>query len=85
MPFYVLITITAVMDWWQRMRIPILMFTGAKLNAIGFYHLMEFTSSTPPKNLVPYFSAEGPYLVAIALVAYSCVNATSKTVQLKQS
>ena len=39
-----------------------------KMNAIFFYHYMEFMSSTPPENLIPYFSVEGPYIVSMALI-----------------
>lgn len=50
--------------------VPCLLFVGAKMYAIGFYHLMEFTSDTPPTNLVPYFAAEGPYVVSMLLIVY---------------
>ena len=40
------------------------------MNAIFFYHYMEFMSSTPPENLVPYFSVEGPYILSMALIVY---------------
>jgi hypothetical protein len=66
-----LLTLFAVLSngWSKRViKIPLLLFIGCKLNAIGFYHLMEFTSSTPPPNLVAYFSVEGPYLVSMFLV-----------------
>ncbi len=46
-----------------------------KMNAIYFYHFMEFTSHMPPDNLVPYFSAEGPYLVSMFLVIYQVMDA----------
>ena len=29
---------------------------GAKLNAILFYHVMEFTSTMPPPNIAAYFA-----------------------------
>ena len=35
---------------------------------VAFYHFMEFTSSTPPPNLLPYFAAEGPYAVSVQMV-----------------
>jgi hypothetical protein len=41
------------------------MFGGVKLYALFFYHYMEFTSSTPPPNLVAYWLPEGPYLIAL--------------------
>ena len=55
---------------WRRFAIPLLLFIGGKLNAIGFYHLMEFTSEIPPENLLAYFSVEGPYLVSMALILW---------------
>ena len=66
--FYALIAVAALTNSWRRLSLPILLFIGAKLNAIGFYHYMEFTSSVPPENLYVYFSVEGPYLVSIAIV-----------------
>ena len=51
MPFYLLILVTALCDLWKRTSVPILLFVGAKLNALLFYHIMEFTSATPPPNL----------------------------------
>ena len=50
---------------------------GAKLNAIFFYYYMEFTSDMPPTHLVPYFSAEGGYLVSITLVIYKLLSGAS--------
>ena len=55
-PFYGLIAYAAATQAWNRLKIPILIFIGAKLNALVFYHTMEFLSDTPPQNLVPYFS-----------------------------
>jgi hypothetical protein len=69
-PFYTLIAIAAITNAWAKLRIPIVLFIGAKLYAIMFYHLMEFTSRTPPQHLGPYFAVEGPYLVSIALVLF---------------
>ena len=40
----------------------------AQVYGVAFYHFMEFTSSTPPPNLVPYFAAEGPYAVSVLMV-----------------
>ena len=40
------------------------------MNAIFFYHYMEFTSDIPPENLIPYFSVEGPYILSMALIVY---------------
>mmetsp|Transcript_23973 Transcript_23973/g.77152 ORF Transcript_23973/g.77152 Transcript_23973/m.77152 type:complete len:99 (+) Transcript_23973:389-685(+) len=67
-PGYVLIAYAAVFQRWRRDATWILLFLGAKLNALIFYHIMEFTSDTPPRHLVPYFAVEGPYLLSIALV-----------------
>eukprot|EP00965_Chrysotila_dentata_P236368 6201274-Pleurochrysis_carterae.AAC.3 len=67
-PFYALIAIAAITDAWASLRFLLLPFLGAKLNAILFYHLMEFTSDTPPPNLVLYFGVEAPYLLSIGLV-----------------
>ena len=67
---YAMIAVTALLNLWRRLTIPIALFLGMKLNALGFYHLMEFTSATPPPALVPYFGVEGPYLVSIALILW---------------
>ena len=56
---------------WKKYCIPLLLFVGCKMNAIFYYHLMEFTHATmSPQNLVPYFSVEGPYIVSMALVSW---------------
>ena len=68
--FYLLIAFAAAFDQWPRFRLPITIFVGMKLNALLFYHTMEFLSATPPPNPVPYFGVEGPYLVSIALVCW---------------
>eukprot|EP00470_Lotharella_oceanica_P009172 CAMPEP_0170180376 /NCGR_PEP_ID=MMETSP0040_2-20121228/21808_1 /TAXON_ID=641309 /ORGANISM="Lotharella oceanica, Strain CCMP622" /LENGTH=123 /DNA_ID=CAMNT_0010424993 /DNA_START=119 /DNA_END=490 /DNA_ORIENTATION=+ len=49
-------------------RLPALVFLGIKLNALVFYHIMEFTSDMPPPNLGAYWGVEGPYLLSIALI-----------------
>ena len=72
---YVLIAIAAFFDMWSRLKVPLAIFIGAKLNAIAYYHIMEFLSSTPPPALVPYFGVEGPYIVSIGIVIYKLVNA----------
>ena len=69
---------------WRTYAIPIVLFIGAKLNAILFYHYMEFTSSTPPKNLIAYFSVEGPYLVSMVMVIYAVHNSLELSVQKKK-
>lgn len=38
------------------------------MNAIFFYHYMEFSSEMPPENLVAYFSVEGPYILSMLMV-----------------
>lgn len=55
---------------WRRFAIPLLLFIGAKMNAIFFYHFMEFTSATPPENLGAYFSVEGPYILSMVMVIF---------------
>lgn len=65
---YLLTLIAALTNQWKTLAIPLLLFIGIKINAIFFYHYMEFTSSTPPENLVPYFSVEGPYILSMLLV-----------------
>jgi len=75
--YYSTVFVTSLLDGWH---IPVLqfvmmIFVGAKIYAIGFYHYMEFTSHVPPENLVPYFATEGPYLLGIALVLTHIWNA----------
>jgi hypothetical protein len=77
-PFYALTIYVAVMGKWRSLRTPLLMFIGAKLNAIAFYHAMEFTSFTPPPNVLMYFAVEGPYLVSIALALLRIAAASGK-------
>mmetsp|Transcript_3807 Transcript_3807/g.9276 ORF Transcript_3807/g.9276 Transcript_3807/m.9276 type:complete len:157 (+) Transcript_3807:1198-1668(+) len=69
-PFYALILLGTLTGSLHRFKSIVLLFIGAKLNAILFYHYMEFTSATPPSDLVPYFAVEGPYLLSIVLVLY---------------
>eukprot|EP00592_Proboscia_alata_P002528 CAMPEP_0194384880 /NCGR_PEP_ID=MMETSP0174-20130528/76728_1 /TAXON_ID=216777 /ORGANISM="Proboscia alata, Strain PI-D3" /LENGTH=127 /DNA_ID=CAMNT_0039172459 /DNA_START=201 /DNA_END=584 /DNA_ORIENTATION=+ len=74
--FYTMVFVaTAAGDnsYWYRYRFQLTLFLGAELYAILFYHLMEFTSNTPPPNLVPYFESEGPYLLAMLMVGYKLV------------
>lgn len=77
-PFYALTMYVAVRGQWRSLRAPLLLFIGAKLNAIAFYHAMEFTSATPPPNALMYFAVEGPYLVSIALVLLRIAAASGK-------
>jgi hypothetical protein len=65
---YFLTLLAVVTKSWKALAIPLLIFIGIKLNAIFFYHFMEFNSSTPPENLIPYFSVEGPYILSMVLV-----------------
>lgn len=51
----------------KKARTLVLLFLGAKIYALCFYHVMEFMSDMPPRNLVPYFAVEGPYLLSIIL------------------
>ena len=84
-PFYLLIAFAAALDQWPRFRWPITIFIGAKLNALLYYHTMEFLSATPPPNIVPYFGVEGPYLVSIALVCWRMSTASAAEAKPKSS
>jgi hypothetical protein len=77
---YLFILWVALMDHWDRFyaTVPLLLFIGAKMYAIYFYHLMEFTSDKPPQHLIPYFSAEGPYVVSMFIVAGQVMDALAK-------
>ena len=81
---YAVIFYLAVTDGWYKAsntmltRLFVPVFVGAKLNAIFFYHYMEFTSHAPPPNLLPYFSAEGGYIVSIGLVLYKLASEETK-------
>jgi hypothetical protein len=68
---YFAIIVLILTNSWRRFAVPILLFIGAKMNAIFFYHYMEFTSNVPPTNLGPYFSVEGPYVLSMAIVVYN--------------
>jgi len=71
---YFLIMVLTVTDSWRRFAIPLLLFIGAKINAIFFYHYMEFSSVTPPENLVAYFTVEGPYILSMLMVILKVFN-----------
>lgn len=77
LPFYAFTTFTAATASWARARTVLTLFAGAKLYAVLFYHLSEFTSSTPPPSPAVYFGPEGPYLVSIALVLTKVTTAAS--------
>ena len=65
---YLLIVFTTWTNLWRRLAVPLLLLCGVKLNAILFYHVMEFTSASPPEHLAAYFSVEGPYILSMGLV-----------------
>lgn len=71
---YLFILYNVFTDWhlmaYARWQMFSLLFVGAKVYAILFYHYMEFTSASPPQNLLSYFSVEGPYLISIILVLF---------------
>ena len=77
---YLLIAVAAARGQWHSLRLPLSLFLGMKIYALGFYHYMEFTSATPPPDVVPYFGVEGPYLVSIAIVLYRLATATAPQV-----
>ena len=70
---YLIIAMAAAFNLWRRLKLPILLFLGMKLNALIYYHVMEFTSATPPPAPGVYFGVEGPYLVSIAIVVAKLV------------
>ena len=74
---YAMIAAAASLNLWRRLTIPIALFLGMKLNALAFYHAMEFSSPTPPPALGPYFGVEGPYLVSIALILWRLATVAS--------
>eukprot|EP00457_Paulinella_chromatophora_P019364 gb/GEZN01021011.1/.p1 GENE.gb/GEZN01021011.1/~~gb/GEZN01021011.1/.p1 ORF type:complete len:159 (+),score=17.79 gb/GEZN01021011.1/:61-537(+) len=80
---YALIIVAAVTGAWSALAVPLLLFLGMKINALGFYHIMEFLSATPPQNLIPYFAMEGPYLLAIFLVVMKVRNSLRSHSKLK--
>ena len=52
---YALVLYAAVANSWHRLRIPLLLFVGAKMNAIVFYHIMEVPSMTRLRFDVLFF------------------------------
>jgi len=72
---YALIAYAAVSGEWFACRVPILLFAGAKVYALLYYHSMEFLSHVPPEHLVPYFGVEGPYLVSGFVVVWRALRA----------
>ncbi len=79
--FYAITLYLAATDGWARRpllaRVALPIFLGGKIWAISFYHYMEFTSHVPPPNLVPYWAAEGPYLLNIWLLLRKLVSVAS--------
>lgn len=75
---YILTLIAVLTRSWKTLAVPLLIFIGIKLNAIFFYHFMEFTSDTPPENLIPYFSVEGPYILSMVLVIMKILHSLSR-------
>eukprot|EP00466_Bigelowiella_natans_P003578 jgi/Bigna1/73286/fgenesh1_pg.23_\ len=53
---------------WNWIRMIAILLVGAKAYALGFYHLMEFTSDTPPENLLAYWGPEFPYILSLVLL-----------------
>lgn len=71
---YFLVMVLTITNSWRRFAIPLLLFIGAKMNAIFFYHYMEFSSVVPPENLVAYFAVEGPYILSMLMVVLKVFN-----------
>ncbi|CAB9508433.1 expressed unknown protein [Seminavis robusta] len=83
--YYVAVLATAIMDAWhvKPLQYFLLIFVGFKIYAFGFYHFFQFTSHVPPENLLPYWAAEGPYIVAIGLVLKNVWDAMTGTADNK--
>lgn len=69
---YMTILLAAAGNAWKLLRWPIVFFVGTKFNALFFYHIMEFSSLTPPPDLKYYLATEMPYVVSLVLVLYKC-------------
>ncbi len=81
---YLLIVWTALTDSWTtggRCCFLITLFIGAKIYALLYYHLSEFTHPelAPWDSLVGYWAAEGPYLLGIGLTIYKLLIAEGKS------
>lgn len=78
---YLAVLVTTIADAWHNTYLQafLLIFTGVKIYALGFYHWMEFNSDIPPENLLPYWATEGPYLVSMTMVLINIWNATKRT------
>lgn len=86
---YVIIFYMAVTDGWSKSpawlrQVVLPTLLGCKVNAILFYHYMEFTSHAPPPNLLAYFGSEGSYLVSMGLVFYKLLSSASSSKGKKQ-
>ena len=84
--YYAMVFVATLVDAWhiRLFQCLFLVFVGAKVYAIGFYHFMEFTSHVPPEHLLPYFAAEGPYLVSIGMVLWNLWHAVTIPEKQKQ-
>mmetsp|Transcript_14587 Transcript_14587/g.35589 ORF Transcript_14587/g.35589 Transcript_14587/m.35589 type:complete len:165 (-) Transcript_14587:349-843(-) len=65
--FY-LFTLVAFVFKLNIVRMPAILVAGAKIYAVLFYHIMEFTSDMPPPNPSVYFAVEGPYMLGVLLL-----------------
>eukprot|EP00667_Euglena_gracilis_P028856 EG_transcript_37343 len=74
-PGYLLIAVAALLNWWTKLRTPLLLFVGYKLYGVLFCHWMQFTSASPPPAPLPYFAVELPYVISAALVLYKVLAA----------
>ncbi|CAB9508434.1 expressed unknown protein [Seminavis robusta] len=83
--YYAIVLATTLLDAWhvKPLQYFLLIFVGAKIYAIGFYHFVEFTSHVPPENLLPYWGAELPYVIAIGLVLKNLWDAMTGTADNK--
>ena len=74
---YITVLVAACFDLWRLLAVPLLLFLGAKFYGIFFYHIMEFSNQEgmAPKNLVPYFLVEGPYILSMLIVLKKVVYA----------
>lgn len=79
---YLIVLYTTLTGAWKRNALPITLFIGAKAYGIFFYHYMEFSNETmapAAESLVPYFSVEGPYIVAMGIVLFKVAGALAES------
>jgi hypothetical protein len=79
---YLFMMYTTVTGAWKRNALPVTLFIGAKAYGIFFYHYMEFSHPTlapAADSLVPYFSVEGPYIVAMGIVLFKVATALNES------